>query len=69
MLELTQEQMKLAVEEIVDDIRSHRKGEFYDEEEDPFEATDIYFCDILGDVRYLVDKEMRNYIDEDYNIR
>jgi hypothetical protein len=61
--------MKEIVDGIVDDIISHRKGEMYDEDEDPYEATDNFFADFLGDVRYLVDKEMEKYIDEDGNIR
>lgn len=69
ILKISPRQMDEIVDEICDDIISHRKGEMYDEIEDPYEATDDYFVDFLGDIRYLVDKKMEeNFVDENYDI-
>lgn len=69
ILKISPRQMDEIVDEICDDIISHRKGEMYDEEEDPYEATDDYFVDLLGDIRYLVNEKMeKNFVDENYDI-
>lgn len=68
MIELTKKQENQIIKDIINNIRCCRKGELYDEEIDPYEATDNYFSDLLSDIYYKVDLEIQKYIDEDYNI-
>lgn len=69
ILKISPRQMDEIVDEICDDIVSHRKGEMYDEDEDLRDAINDLFVDLIEDLKYLADKKMReNFIDEDYNI-
>lgn len=69
ILKISPRQMDEIVDEICDDIISHRPGEMYDEDEDLRDAINDLFVDLIEDLKYLADKKMReNFIDENYNI-
>ena len=57
------------VDEICDDIISHRKGEMYDEDEDLRDSINDIFIDLIEDLKYLANKKMEeNFVDENYDI-
>lgn len=67
--EIDQKTIDEIVDGVVEDIRSHRQGEYYDSDEDPFEGVDSFFENFLGDIRYLADKKMtEKYVDENGDI-